>query len=59
MARPIEPTPELTGEDAERLLRDLEDVCSPAEAERRSKWAEQQLAELMRPKGPPGGPRRN
>jgi hypothetical protein len=36
MARPIEPTPILEGEDAERLLRDLENVCSPEEARRRS-----------------------
>ena len=50
MARPIEPTPILEGEDAERLLRDLENVCSPEEARRRIEWARAKRAEMMRPK---------
>jgi hypothetical protein len=50
MARPIEATPTLEGEDAERLLRDLADVCSPEEARRRIKYAREQLAEMTRPK---------
>lgn len=39
MAKPIEPTPTLTGKDAEQLLRELERVCSADEAERRLKKA--------------------
>jgi hypothetical protein len=50
MARPIEPTPVLKGEDAERLRRDLANVCSPDEARRRTEYARQQLAEMTRPK---------
>ncbi len=50
MAKPIEPTPVLQGEDAERLLRDLEKVCSPEEAERRIDKAEAFLkAHLKKP----------
>jgi hypothetical protein len=61
MAKPIEPTPVLEGEDAERLLRELEVVCSPDEAKRRTEWARRELAELMRPKSVPrdSEPRRN
>lgn len=55
MARPIEPTPVLEGEDAERLLRDLERTCTPEEAKRRVEKARGFLAEIMRPKAPPGG----
>ena len=57
MARPIEPTPNLEAEDAERLLRDLEQVCLPAEAERRMRWAEQQVAQMMGSKSSPSGGR--
>ena len=49
----------LGGEDAERLLSDLEDVCSPEEAARRSAYARDQIEEAMRPKCmplPPGAP---
>ena len=50
VAKPIEPTPVLKGEDAERLLRDLEKVCSPEEAERRIGKAEAFLeAHLKKP----------
>ena len=41
----------LTGEDAERLLNDLEDHCSPEEADRRLKRAHELIQELMRTKG--------
>jgi len=50
MAKPIEPTPPLDAEDSERLLRDLENVCSPEEAERRRATAKRWLAEVTRPK---------
>lgn len=49
MARPIEPTPVLEGEDAERLLRDLERTCSPEEAKRRVRKARELLAKVMLP----------
>lgn len=52
MASPIEATPTLKGADARRLLAELEDVCSPAEAARRIKYAREQVAEMMRPKIP-------
>jgi hypothetical protein len=39
VAKPIEPTPTLVGEDAEALLRELENMCSEEEAERRLKKA--------------------
>jgi hypothetical protein len=48
MARPIEPTPTLHGEDAERLLAELEQVCSPKEAEDRIAWAKRERAKMMR-----------
>jgi hypothetical protein len=50
MARPIEPTPSLTGSDAMRLLQDLAQVCQPSEAERRIESARRERAEMMRPK---------
>lgn len=40
----------LEGEDAERLLRDLDNVCSPEEARRRAARAKGRLAETMRRK---------
>lgn len=49
MARPIEPTPVLEGEDAERLLRDLEDTCTPEEVKRRVDEARKLLAKVMDP----------
>lgn len=49
MARPIEPTPVLEGEDAERLLRDLERTCTPEEAKRRVQKARDLLAKVMLP----------
>lgn len=49
MARPIEPTPVLEGEDAERLLRDLENTCTPEEARRRVAKARELLAKVMVP----------
>ncbi|MEO8902203.1 MAG: hypothetical protein ABI488_09995 [Polyangiaceae bacterium] len=53
MARPIEPTPVLEGAAAERLLAQLESVCSPAEAQARMEWARTARAEMMRPKNAP------
>jgi hypothetical protein len=55
MARPIEPTPTLQGEDAERLLRELANVCPPEEAQRRIELARRERAEMMRPKNEPTG----
>ncbi len=49
MARPIEPTPVLDGEDAERLLRELETTCTPDEAKRRVQKARELLAKVMVP----------
>ena len=43
MARPIEATPPVEGEDAVRLLRDLENCCSPEESERRTRAAKLHL----------------
>ncbi len=37
MARPIEPTPTLEGEDAENFYRELERIKSPEEIEQRRK----------------------
>lgn len=50
MARPIEPTPPIVGEDAERLLAQLEQVAPPEEVARRIEEAERFLAEVMSPK---------
>jgi hypothetical protein len=50
MARPIEATPVLRGEDARRLVESLDNRCSNAEAERRMAWAQKALAEMTRPK---------
>ncbi len=50
MARPIEATPPLYGEDAEELLASLEKTASREEIERRQKWARSFLADVMRPK---------
>lgn len=52
MARPIEPTPVLEGEDAERLLEELEHVCAPEEAERRVAAARKLLAKVVLPDHP-------
>jgi hypothetical protein len=51
MARPIEATPTLKGEDAERLLQDLDRVCPPEEAERRVAAARKLLAKVVVPNG--------
>jgi hypothetical protein len=51
MARPIEPTPTLEGEDAERLLESLEHTASPEEIARRRERARAFVAEVTRPKG--------
>jgi hypothetical protein len=49
VAKPIEPTPPLEGEEAEKLLRQLKDVCSPQEAERRLKLANAFWDKYVRP----------
>lgn len=50
MPHPIEPTPSLEGEDADRLLEQLENVCSPEEAKRRTDWARKLLSQVIVPK---------
>lgn len=50
MARPIEATPTLYGEDARRLLDELSNHCSREETERRQKRAKALLAQLNRPR---------
>jgi hypothetical protein len=50
MARRIEATPVLRGDDAERLLADLERTVSPKEVARRVAAAERFLAGVTRPK---------
>lgn len=46
----IKATPTLEGEDADKLLKDLEDVCSPEEAKSRIEYAKKEIKEMMRPK---------
>lgn len=55
MARPIQSTPELSGEDARRLLESLERTCSLEEAERRRNRAKNAWDLLTRPKLPKPG----
>ena len=55
MARPIEPTPVLTGKDAKRLQRELLNVCTPEEARARTAHAKKLLVELTRAKFTGGG----
>ena len=50
MARPIEPTPPLVGEDAARLLAQIAVVATPKEVARRREAARLRLAQVMRPK---------
>jgi hypothetical protein len=50
MARPIEPTPPVTGEDAERLLEQLEKVPPPEELARRIAEARKFVADVTSPK---------
>ena len=49
MARPIEATPTLTGEDAENLQASIARVASPEEIERRRKAARQLYNTVTRP----------
>jgi len=51
VAKPIEPTPPLEGLEAEQLLAELKNVCSPEEADRRLQASRAFLADVMRPKG--------
>lgn len=53
MARPIEPTPPIVGDDADRLLEQLADVASPEEIERRREEGRRFLEEVTRRKYPP------
>lgn len=46
MARPIEPTPPVTGQDAERLLESLDTGASPAEMRERADRAQRVLASM-------------
>lgn len=46
---PSKPTPVLEGEDAEKLLRDLENTCTPEEAKRRIQSARKLFAKVMVP----------
>ena len=48
MASPIEATPVLRGDDAQRLIDSLGDMCSPEEAKRRIAWSKDALAEMAR-----------
>lgn len=52
MASPIEPTPPIIGDDADRLLEQLADVAPAEEIERRKEEARRFLAEVTRPKYP-------
>lgn len=54
MAKPIEPTPVLTGRDAQSMLADLSNGCSPVEARARVASAAIELKEMTRRKGPSG-----
>lgn len=45
MAKPIEATPPLFGEDARRLLESLEDCASPEEISRRREESRARLAQ--------------
>ncbi len=59
MARPIEPTPTLQGEDAERVLKSLESTAPPEEIARRRAQVREFVASVTRPKGlrPPTPPK--
>lgn len=52
MARPINPTPPIEGDDAERLLEELEKTAPPDEISRRRKNAERYLKLVGHPKEP-------
>lgn len=51
MARPIEPTPTLHGEDAKRVLKSLESTASPEEIVRRRARVLEFVTSATRPKG--------
>jgi len=48
MARQIEATPEVSGEDAEQILREIKNVCSPEEVKRRVEKAKKFLEEVSK-----------
>lgn len=49
MARPIRPTPPITGEDADQLAEQLEHVASPEEIKKRREASRQRLKLVMTP----------
>lgn len=51
MAKPIEPTPPLTGKDAQAVLEALDKGASPDEMERRVAEAKKRLTAMTAPKG--------
>ena len=53
MARPIESTPPLEGQDAERLLASLKTGASNAEMARRAQSARERIDRMTAPKSPP------
>jgi len=53
MARPIEPTPSLRGEDAARLLASLDSGASDAEMSRREETARRYVSALESEQGLP------
>jgi hypothetical protein len=58
MARPIEATPTLTGEDAEKLQASIARVASPEEIERRRRAARQFYNTVTKPKNTVTKPKR-
>ena len=53
MARPIEPTPALEGQDAERLLASLKSGASDSEMAQRADSARKRVAQMMTAKPQP------
>jgi hypothetical protein len=51
MARPIEPTPVLRGQDATRLIASLDKFASEAEMDRRRELGRQWMSLVTKPKG--------
>lgn len=50
MARPIEPTPTLDGEDADRLLESLDKHANSDEMKKRQRRTKEYLEEIRKPK---------
>ena len=49
MAKPIEPTPPVSGEDARRLVEAMRDHASPMETERRRSIAREWMTQTVLP----------